>query len=357
MKRMGAAVVLMLTACSQQPATPQPRASASAAAPVAADDDHATPRPGEQKTFRDWTVACDNVRTCAMTSLGTETDFPRVTLQLTRRAGPAGVNEIALAASQDDVPPPAALVIDGGRFPTAGSGLSGPRVAAIARALVQARAIGVLDGKGATIATISPAGASAALRYIDAEQRRDGTSTALVARGNRPEAAIFAPPALPRVRAVAFTGTAATLSPALLAAMTRTARCDFPLSGQTPQAHALADGTTLVLLPCSSGAYNEIDALFVIRGGKVAPAQVDAPSGFEQTGADPRTPVHSVINGAVDGGVLTSYAKGRGLGDCGVRQSFVWDGKRLRLVEQSAMDVCRGNSHYLTSWRARVMLK
>ena len=65
--------------------------------------------------------------------------------------------------------------------------------------------------------------------------------------------------------------------------------------------------------------------------------------------------MRSIVNGAVDGGLVTSYAKGRGLGDCGVTQGFVWDGHRLRLVEQRAMGECRGNPDYLTVWRATVV--
>jgi len=53
--------------------------------------------------------------------------------------------------------------------------------------------------------------------------------------------------------------------------------------------------------------------------------------------------------------VLTGYAKGRGLGDCGLVQSLVWDGTRLRLTEQSEMRECRGNPNYLTTWRTRVV--
>ena len=122
----------------------------------------------------------------------------------------------------------------------------------------------------------------------------------------------------------------------------------------TVKTAAVGGGATLVLLPCSAGAYNEIDALFVLRGGKVAPADVDAPSGFEATGADSQTPVHSVINGDVEKGSLGSYAKGRGLGDCGVSQAFVWDGRRLRLTDQSEMRECRGNPGFLRTWVAKV---
>ena len=64
--------------------------------------------------------------------------------------------------------------------------------------------------------------------------------------------------------------------------------------------------------------------------------------------------MHSVVNGGIENGLLTSYAKGRGLGDCGVSQSLAWDGRRLRLVDQSEMPECRGNTDTITTWRAKV---
>ncbi|MEH3104236.1 MAG: DUF1176 domain-containing protein [Sphingomonas phyllosphaerae] len=361
MKRVALGAVLALVACSRQPAdAPSPTATSTVAGrptPVAttAGDDHAVPRPAEQKTFRDWTVACDNVAHCAMASLGTDADFPAVTMQVARAAGPDGAVEVALAMPQGDGDAPATLRIDGQAFAVAGDGLSGAAAATIARALAEATTIEALDRSGKRLGTIPAAGASAALRYIDAQQGRAGTVTALVARGDGPATKVPPAHAAPRVRAVAFAGEAATLTPALLAGMRRTAECDPSFAGPAPRAHGLTDGATLVLLPCSAGAYNEIDALFVVRDGKATPAGIDAPAGFEQTGADSQTPVHSVINGDVEGGVLHSYAKGRGLGDCGVMQSFVWDGARLRLVEQRSMGECRGNPDYLPVWRARVV--
>ena len=44
-----------------------------------------------------------------------------------------------------------------------------------------------------------------------------------------------------------------------------------------------------------------------------------------------------------------------GLGDCGSRQSFVWDATRFRLSEQADMAECRGNIDYITIWRAKVI--
>ena len=79
----------------------------------------------------------------------------------------------------------------------------------------------------------------------------------------------------------------------------------------TPETHALGGGKSLVILPCSTGAYNLIGLVFVVDGTKITPAQLDACSGFEATGADTGTSVKSVINGEFKDGVLTSYAKGR----------------------------------------------
>jgi hypothetical protein len=49
-----------------------------------------------------------------------------------------------------------------------------------------------------------------------------------------------------------------------------------------------------------------------------------------------------------------AFAKGRGIGDCGVGDDYVWDGDRFRLAEQIAMGECRGSVDYITTWRARV---
>lgn len=335
----------------------RPTASSSTPPPPArVEDDHARPAPGGQKTFGDWTVACDNTRRCAMASLGgADGAFPPVTAQLTRKAGPDGGYEIAIAALSDDTLGPAALIVDGRRFPLSGDGMAGAAARMLAAAIASGRVLNVRDTTGAAIGGISLAGAAAALRYIDAAQGRAGTVTATVATGTRTAATVPAATNPPRVRAIAPAGAAATLTPAQLAGMRRTATCEDRATQWPPRTQGLADGTTLVLLPCSSGAYNEIDALFVVRNGRIAPAEVDAPAGFEVTGADTATPVHSIVNGAVDGDLVTSYAKGRGLGDCGVTQGFVWDGRRLRLVEQRAMGECRGNPDYLTVWRATVV--
>jgi hypothetical protein len=308
------------------------------------------------KTFKDWVVACDNVRRCAMASLGPDMgDFPVYTMQVARDAGPAGGFEIVIDTMRDDAATPDALVVDGRRFAVAPDGLAGQGAAAIVAAMANGRALSLTTG-GKAVGSVSLAGASAALRYVDAAQGRAGTVTAAVAGGSRPAAAVPAAPLPPVIVAPRIEGAAAVPTQAQLAEMRRIADCEDRMASDDwiVKTGAAGGGATLVLLPCSAGAYNEIDALFVLKDGKVAPAEVDASSGFGETGADSRTPIHSVVNGDVEKGSVGSYAKGRGVGDCGVSQAYVWDGRRLRLTDQTEMSECRGNTGFLRTWVARV---
>lgn len=334
-----------------------PVVRATAAAPV---DSRTVPKPGDLKTFGDWAVGCDNGLRCTMASLMPEADIGgRATLNLVRDAGGAGPVRIEIDVRDDDGEA-RGVAIDG--KPVGGAAdddaFDGAAGTAIVKAMANGRLLTVQGDAGATLATVSLKGASAALRYIDAAQGRVGTSSGIVASG--PSDAVTPAPALPTIVALTPRGKAARPSADQLAVMRRRARCELPEGVVAePEAHAIGRGKTLVILPCSTGAYNLIGALFVIDpatdGATIAPARTDAPAGFDQTGADSRTPIASVVNGDWDDGVLTSFAKGRGVGDCGVQQAFVWDGKRLRLSEQDMMGECRGNANYITTWRTRVV--
>lgn len=312
--------------------------------------------PDHPRTFGDWAVACDNMRHCAIASLGpVDGDFPEYTLELARNPGPRGGYEITLATQRDASPVPVALVIDGRRLPIRGDSLSGPAAARTAQAMARGRSLRIEASGARLLGTVSLTGAAAALRFIDAEQGRAGGVTATVAIGPAPASQVPPAPTATPLRTTPIGAAARAPSRAQLATMRRLGRCEAQAGEMwQPSMHRLGAGKALAILPCSAGAYNVISALFVIAGGRVTPAQVDLPAGFDSSGADSQTPVPSVANAAVDGGVLTSYAKGRGLGDCGIAQSFAWDGTRLRLVEQGEMRECRGNPHFLRTWHVPV---
>ncbi|MES3046837.1 DUF1176 domain-containing protein [Sphingomonas faeni] len=364
-------VVLPLAACSPSQPAPQPKAETvpksepavvvSATSSKPDTDSHAVPKPGELKTFADWTVGCDNTLRCTLGSLLPEMGGEDIiTLNLAREPGPvaAGGGRISLALEtrNDDAAtkrPPASFAVDGKRVALHDA-------ATLAAAIANGQSLKILDAKGDALATLSLKGAAAALRYVDAQQGRGGSIDAIVAKGPAQSSAPILPLAV--ITAITPSGTPAKLTAAEVATMRKRATCDlgsFPdgagESITTPETHALGGGKSLVILPCSTGAYNLIGALFIVDGTKITPAQLDARSGFEATGADTGTSVKSVINGEFKDGVLTSYAKGRGLGDCGSHQSFVWDATRFRLSEQADMGECRGNIDYIITWRAKVI--
>ena len=107
-----------------------------------------------------------------------------------------------------------------------------------------------------------------------------------------------------------------------------------------------------MLIPCGAGAYNYSSVPYVVTGGKAVLAAFDAVPGWGGEGGPPM-----LVNAGFDAktGELGSYAKGRGIGDCGSAETYVWDGTRFRLTEARAMGECRGSINWLTVWRAKAV--
>lgn len=341
-----------------QPGTPRSTPAPGApAAPIIAAALPPGPQatPGEMRTFRDWVVGCDNRLACTAVALGPDgAEFPTLRLVVTKAAG--GALPRVIVDSNDDVAAPASITIDGkpvakgGRADDEGVIFTGDDAVRLIEAIAQGKTGRIVAGK--TEDALALNGAAAALRYMDERQRLAGTTAALVARGkDRPTAS---PPALPIVTRVRPSGRAVRPTTAQVTAMRRAADCqiEFLDEAQTrPEAHALGGGATLILLPCGAGAYNFMSAVFVIQGdGTLRPATFDVPTGIDPEAGE----VAQLVNAGFGEGLLTSYAKGRGIGDCGVSQNFAWDGARFRLTEQSEMTECRGSTRLVTTWRAEV---
>ncbi|TFI59287.1 DUF1176 domain-containing protein [Sphingomonas parva] len=328
---------------------------AAAAAPAAAVAP-ARPVPGEVKTFSDWAVGCDNLGTCKAAALAPEgEEFPAVLMSITRAAGPNGALSVAFLSSEA-IPLPLRVAVDGrpagegGRTDDDATRIEGEEAARIVAAAASGKTLSVSDGGNAATSDISLAGLSAALRYIDDRQGRAGTTGALVARGNAPDTR--AAPTAPVLTLAAPGGGAAAPSAQQLAEFRKAGECDVDMASNgaaAPETHALGGGKTLLLLPCSMGAYNVMALVYVGDTAGFRPAGFDAPTGMGEEGGVP-----SVVNGAWENGLLESYDKGRGLGDCGVSASWGWDGAGFRLVEQAVMPECRGNIDFIRTWHAEV---
>lgn len=318
------------------------------------------PQPGDLQTFKDWTVGCDNGRTCKAVALLPEGEFPERWLRLAVERGAATTDRVSLSLSADGVAAGRhVLTVDGRPLAEIVIG----DVDGESRLTLNARQIAML-ARGRTAAvegvTASLAGISAAMRYIDDRQARANGVTAMVATGRRSAAAIPLPPALPKVMTPqAGTRPPRTITPAQAAELIGpdNAVCDYAIGPIDPEAVRLDAAHSLALVghPCGNGAYNISSSAFIVDElGKVREAtfDTDRPGENEYEGS-------WLVNAGFDaaGRTLTTYAKGRGLGDCGVSRSYAWDGSRFRLVEQAQMGECRGSVDYITTWRARVVAK
>jgi len=328
------------------------------------------PRPGAIKSFGAWAVACDNVHDCEMTSLWPEDSQPEegspydaLSVSVARTAGPAGGWTVEIQLPAKSGSSPLRVTTEQGldvravprqdvlRF-------TGTDAARIVAGMASATDLRVGD-ETSVLGMVSLKGSSAALRYIDADQGRAGTVTAAVARGSKPASAVPAAAPPPVIAYVRPGGTPAPFPAAARKALDKASECGSAYEGgegnlPKPEIHALGGGKTLVLLPCGNGAYNFTSRAYILAAGvKPVVAAFDNPPGMAPDGPP------DLVNAGFDAktGRLESFSKGRGLGDCGSSESYVWDGAMFRLVEQRVMSECRGSVNWLRVWRATAVAK
>jgi hypothetical protein len=323
----------------------------------------AAPQPSNLRIFGDWTVGCDNGRACHAAALMPET-WPEDGLRMSvRRGAEAGARpQIAfdvgsetgvVAVAAGGKPLPLRLSADGdGMMAVAPTDI--PEVLAAMRSAPEFE---LRKAGGKRVGSVSLKGVSAALLYMDEQQGRLGTVTALVRTGPKPASAVPPPPPLPRIAAPAGTTRKVTLSAREAALLRKRFGCAIDSVGgpDEREVHPLG-ANRLVLLSCGAGAYNfsYVPIIVPAKGGVAAarPALFDA---TEPCWAAEGKPV--LVNASFDPtrAELSSFEKARGLGDCGRGRAFVWDGARFRLISQIDMDECRGSTDYITTWRAEVV--
>jgi hypothetical protein len=312
-------------------------------------------------SFKDWTVVCDNLRACQVGGFAVDDSELPAVLRLSRAAAagaPAKV-EIDLLGEVVFEGKAPALAIDG-RVVMAARVVTSRDSADFTVVLDDAQ-VGPLLGAARNgtllsiragdkeVGQVSLAGMVAALRYVDDQQKRAGTVTAMIAKGPLSAASVPAPPPMPVVHAapaIAQTGLPSK-PPAAVRALSSKVECDVePGSEGEPEASRLSADKVLWQIPCGGGAYN-FSSLFVIvdKAGRANPASLEgADDGLAtNAGYDPKTRI------------LSSYDKGRGIGDCGGSSQWVWTGEAFVLSEAAVMPVCRGyGGDWPTVFRAEV---
>jgi hypothetical protein len=332
--------------------------AAAAAAPV--------PHPGELKLFKDWTVGCDNVRACqAVALLPDAAAEDAMTMSLARGRAPGAPVRITIGpplGASDAKTGLVALAVDGRRLPGRLTEVEGGTVvdpagtAALLAVLRTGTKLDALGADGKRLGTISLAGASAALLYMDDKQQRVGTVTALARPGTKAASAVPPAPRPPEIAVPPASARPSRKMPLPVAAALRKKACDSgdPDDGSAAETYRLDAAHSLAIVPdhCDSGAYNAASLLYVARdGGGWQPAAFDTDKPRDDQGS----PVQYNVDWNAKDHLLEMFMKGRGLGDCGTRQSYAWDGERFRLVRQAEMGECRGSIDWIPTWQAKVV--
>lgn len=330
----------------------------------------------ESKTFRDWYAVCDNGQACAAYT-GGSTGW----ILVSQDAGPEAqpVVRFGMWGGEGPMESRLTLVIDGKRH----RGVAGPAdtgSALVAAGEVRAVLAELAAGKtlsitnGAESVALPVAGSSASLLWIDERQRRLDTVTALIRRGDAPASRVPSAPALPIVTpapAVSQAGfdtpaeplndenaTGATPS-AALEALLDVQECrrnlDFNEYVQKAVTAARLDASTeLWGIPCDSGAYNASYAFYLTGPNGSAPRLATFPGsgGMSDEATDPW-----LVNPVYDPETRTlmSFAKARGLGDCGTMQTWTWTGRAFVLSREQVMQDCWGmvSDFWPTTYRTR----
>ena len=327
------------------------------------------------KSFKDWYAACDNLRNCSAYGFSTDVGDARAYLRIERGGAANAPITITLsvdpaeAASYRIAFDPALPGLPGGPLTgKEGEGNDYRRTVLAEGASAQALIDSIRKAK-AIVVTLQPAagkkldtpttnvsmsGAAAALLWIDDQQKRIDTVTAMVRRGAKPASAI---PAQPKAHVIVAAKPTKEKPPAKqppgLEAKGRALCGESDPKSKMENMYALGGGQILYEFSCpeNSGAYNFQSVYMVGPAGNPQVARAVAfkwPIKIGDIQHD--EPQNGLINPNFDEETMTlsSFGKGRGIGDCGSDEEWVWDGKTFRLAKLSLMSECHGVS--LDDW-------
>ncbi|KGF79981.1 hypothetical protein IA69_21420 [Massilia sp. JS1662] len=296
-------------------------------------------------SHKDWELACDNTRTCRAAGYHEEDDGPNATILLTRAAGPNQPVKVELQLADDErhpAPDQLAMSIDGRALgivrndvKTSILTLTDTQVRALLPALQKNGRI-AWTGKGTTW-TVSTAGANAVLLNMDEFQGRLDTPGALVRKGSKPESNVLSPLPAPEIQAgpVSQEKNPVKLTAAqtreLKAALRKTVEegdCELLDSTSATagelEVRAFTKDKLLVSHTCWIAAYNTGDGYWIVDAKPPYSAVLVTTSATDY-----------------DEGVITSFQKGRGIGDCIASATWTWDGRAFAKTSDTTTGMCR----------------
>jgi hypothetical protein len=125
----------------------------------------------------------------------------------------------------------------------------------------------------------------------------------------------------------------------------QTADCQVPVEEaiKEPERHALGNDQQLIAVSCWTAAYNFGSVFFVMPANEPAAARLLRFRVLEER----KWVMRNAVSGATfdpKTGLLRSYHKGRGLGDCGTAGEWKWDGNEFVLQRYWSKDKCDGRA-------------
>lgn len=308
-----------------------------------------------QQRFNDWLVTCNNQNFCVTRNVGLHHGL---VMTLSRSAG--AVTDASLRIELGGTGNPVAtlapiaprLLLDGKPLSLTDKRwhIEDKLIKTADSVTIDAFLQQVQEGKALSLAnglqTISLQGLKAALFLIDDRQKRVGSETAWVGKGEEPPLSV--PPA-PALRAVASAETAQSplgreeLNDLMDYGNERmtNSHCSLDPFRREIRVTALTDDKVLLMTSCESGAYNTVWlAWLVSRQRPYVARQVRLTLPFQPPGEAPRE--IELINASYDDRrhELVTLDKGRGAGDCGIQTRWRFDGQRFSLSRYAQQPTC-----------------
>lgn len=320
-----------------------------------------------QQSFTDWQVTCNNQNFCTARNTGLHQGL---VMTLARSAGAhtdvnlridLGNLETAETRAQPIAPrlllDNQQLVLEKDKWQQTPHHLvtnDADAINALLDKIGNANAITLIQGQG----NISLTGLKAALLFIDSQQKRVGSETAWIKKGDDPPLSVPPAPALKEVTITNPTPTPFTqieLNDLLDYGTWRmnNSQCSLDPMRREARVFAISDEKALMLISCEAGAYNVVDLAWIVSRQKPFVArQIHLKLPF--TPASENLDLELMNAGYDDANKeLTTLSKGRGMGDCGISSRWRFDGQRFRLVryaEEPSCDGWHGSGAWPTLW-------
>ncbi|VTQ53947.1 Protein of uncharacterised function (DUF1176) [Campylobacter jejuni] len=317
-----------------------------------------------QAMYNDWQLSCDNLNHCTARN---SQDGQELVMKITREAGPEGKASVSIDFQRNseeqttEAPVANRLQMNGKTlsFNHREWDVSKKHLSTTNRLVVNDFIAAIREGSSIQLAgktdpsqpvrpAISLKGIKAALLAIDAQQGRVGSKTAWISRGSKPASSV---PPIPATPVLPRFSEPHALSDSEISAITQNAAttienndCSLDPSEREVHIFALSNDKALMTVNCDMGAYNLYALGFLVS--RQTPYKMDdlALTMPFKLGEDDGAP--ELINADFDPktGMLSTYDKGRGVGDCGVSSRWVFDGKQFRLAAFASEPACDGYS-------------